>query len=53
MVRKLIRIGNSNGVTLDKKMLQSVGLDGASYIWIEPNKEKTKIMIRKRAPTDW
>jgi antitoxin component of MazEF toxin-antitoxin module len=53
MLRKLIRIGNSNGVTLDKKMLKAVGLDGATYVVIEPDKNKKSIIIRPRKTNDW
>ncbi|KKQ41644.1 MAG: hypothetical protein US59_C0025G0007 [Candidatus Levybacteria bacterium GW2011_GWB1_37_8] len=53
MIRKLIRIGNSVGVTLDKKMLRSIGLDGITWVWIEPDKKKKSIIIRKRAEKDW
>lgn len=53
MVRKLIRIGTSNGVTLDKKMLQAVGLSGATYVVIEPDKKEKRIIIRARKDTDW
>lgn len=53
MIRKLIRIGNSNGVTLDKKMLRSLGMDGVTWVWIEPDKINKKIIIRKREDKDW
>ena len=53
MVRKLIRIGTSHGVTLDKKMLRVVGLDGATYLVIEPDKKGKSIIIRARKDTDW
>lgn len=53
MVRKLIRIGTSHGVTLDKKMLQAVGLGGVTYVVIEPDKKGKSIVIRKREPSDW
>ena len=53
MVRKIFRVGHSVCVTLDKKMLQSVGLDGVSSVWIEVDKSKKKIVIGKRAPHHW
>lgn len=53
MVRKLIRIGNSVGVTLDKKMLRSLEMDGVTWVWIEPDKKGKKIIIRKRTENDW
>ena len=53
MVRKLIRIGTSHGVTLDKKMLQAVKLDGASYVVIEADKNKKQIIIRAKKASDW
>lgn len=53
MVRKVIRIGNSVGVTLDKRMLKALGMDGLTWIWIEPDKNKKGIIIRKRKDTDW
>jgi len=53
MIRKLMRIGNSVGVTLDKKMLRSLGMDGATWVWVEPDKNKKQIVIRKRDENDW
>lgn len=53
MVRKLIRIGNSVGVTLDKKMLHELGMDGLTWVWVEPDKSKKKILIRKREENEW
>ncbi len=53
MVRKLIRIGNSVGVTLNKKMLRTLGMDGITWVWVEPDKNKKKIIIRKRGKNEW
>lgn len=53
VIRKIIRIGTSHGVTLDKKMLHAVGLDGVTYVVIEPDKKGKSIVIRKREPSDW
>lgn len=53
MVRKLYRAGNSVVVTLDKNMLRAVGLDGITYVVIEPDKKGKSIIIRKREETDW
>lgn len=53
MIRKVMRIGNSVGVTLNRKMLQALGLDGTSEVWIEPDKNKKIIIIRKRTEKDW
>ncbi len=53
MVRKLTRIGNSVGVTLDRKMLRQLGMDGVTYVWIELDKSKRKIIIRKRSENEW
>jgi antitoxin component of MazEF toxin-antitoxin module len=53
MIRKLLRIGNSVGVTLDKKMLKAIGLDGATFVAIEMNKNKKGILIRKRCENEW
>jgi hypothetical protein len=40
-------------VTLDKKMLQELGLNGVIYVVVEPDKNKKRIIIRKREETDW
>lgn len=48
-----MRIGNSVGVTLDKKMLHALGLDGMTYVWIEPDKNGKRIIIRKKAENEW
>lgn len=53
MVRKLMRIGNSVGVTLDKKMLNSLNMEGDTYLWVEPDKNKKQIIIRRRTQNDW
>lgn len=53
MVRKLMRIGNSVGVTLDKKMLRNLGLDGITWLWVEVDKKGKRIIIRKRGENDW
>lgn len=53
MVRKLITIGNSVGVTLDKKMLLSIGLDGATYVVIELDKKGKGIIVRERKENEW
>ena len=53
MIRKLMRIGNSVGVTLDKKMLHALGLDGVGELWVEPDKKGKRIIIRKREENDW
>jgi len=53
MVRKLMRIGNSVGVTLDRKMLRSIGLDGTTWLTIEVDKNKKRILLRKRAENEW
>lgn len=53
MIRKLIRIGNSVGITLDKKMLKSIGMDGVSFLAIEIDKNKKRIIVRKREENEW
>jgi antitoxin component of MazEF toxin-antitoxin module len=53
MIRKLLRIGNSVGVTLDKKMLRAIDLDGSTFVAIEMSKNKKGILIRKRGENEW
>ncbi len=53
MVRKVFRVGNSVCVTLDKKMLQALGLNGVTYVVVEPDKNKKQIIIRKKTENDW
>lgn len=53
MIRKLYRAGNSVVVTLDKKMLHELGLDGLTYVVVEPDKNKKQILIRKKTENDW
>jgi len=48
-----MRIGNSVGVTLDKKMLRSIGLDGATWLTIEVDRNKKRILLRKREEDEW
>lgn len=40
MVRKVFRVGNSVCITLDKKMLHRLGLDGITTLWVEPDVKK-------------
>ena len=53
MLRKLMRIGNSVGITLDKKMLRSLNLDGETYLWIEVDKKAKRIIVKKSGQNDW
>lgn len=53
MVRKLMRIGNSVGVTLDKKMLRSLGMDGITWLVIEADQRQKRIILRKRKDNEW
>jgi len=53
MIRKLMRIGNSVGVTLDKKMLRSLGMEGDSFVAIEADAKNKRILIRKRKKNEW
>lgn len=53
MVRKIFRVGHSVCVTLDKKMLSNLGMDGLTQVWVEPEKNKKHIIIRKRTQEDW
>jgi antitoxin component of MazEF toxin-antitoxin module len=48
MIRKLLRIGNSVGITLDKRMLRDLGLDGVTWIKIELDKNGKRIIVSKR-----
>lgn len=53
MIRKIIRIGNSVGITLDKKMLKQLGLDSVTYIKLEPDITRRRIIIKKRGKNEW
>ena len=53
MIRKLIRIGNSHGVTLDKRMLRDTGLESVTYLAVELDKKNQRIIIRKRRENEW
>lgn len=53
MIRKVFRVGHSVCVTLDKKMLRDSGMDGITYVWVEPDKHGKKIIIRKRKDNEW
>ncbi|HUD09498.1 MAG TPA: hypothetical protein VMR77_01690 [Patescibacteria group bacterium] len=53
MVRKLFRVGHSVCITLDKKMLNSLGMDGVTWLWVEPDKKGKRIIIRNRTDKDW
>lgn len=48
-----MRVGNSVGITLDKKMLNSLGMDGVTWLWVEPDKKGKRIIIRNRTDKDW
>lgn len=53
MIRKLMRVGNSIGITLDKKMLRRIGLDGVTWIKVELDIKKKIILLKKRNDDDW
>ena len=53
MIRKIFRVGHSVCVTLDKKMLKDLGMDGTTYVWVEPDKKGESIIIRKRKNNEW
>lgn len=53
MVRKLIRIGNSVGVTLHKRMLRDLGMDGVTYLIVEADPRQKRIIIRKKKDKEW
>lgn len=53
MIRKVFRVGHSVCVTLDKKMLRDLGMDSATFVWVEPSKNKKQIIIRKRRNGEW
>ena len=53
MVRKIFKVGHSVCVTLDKKMLINLGMDGLTQVWVEPDKKGKRIIIRKRGKNDW
>ena len=53
MIRKLMRIGNSVGVTLDKRMLRDLGMDGVTWLVVEADSRQKRIIIRKRKPNEW
>lgn len=53
MVRKIVRIGNSVGVTLSKKMLRRIGMDGATWASIQLDTKRKQIIIRKRQEDEW
>ena len=53
MIRKLIRIGNSYGVTLDKRMLREAGLESVTHLGLELDKKNQRIIIRKRHENEW
>ena len=53
MVRKLMRVGNSMAITLDKRMLRDLGMSGTTYLWVEPDKNHKQVIIRKRNKNEW
>lgn len=53
MIRKLMRIGNSVGVTLDKKMLRSLSMDGITWFVVEADPRQKRIILRKRKDNEW
>jgi len=34
-------------------MLNSLGMDGVTWLWVEPDKKGKRIIIRKREEEDW
>ena len=48
-----MRIGNSVGVTLDKRMLRDLGMDGVTWLAIEADFKQKRIIIRKKKDKEW
>lgn len=48
-----MRIGNSVGVTLHKKMLRDLDMDGVTWLVIEADAKQKRIIIRKRLENEW
>lgn len=48
-----MRIGNSVGVTLHKKMLRDLGMDGVTWLIVESDPKQKRIIIRKRQENEW
>ena len=46
MFYKLIKVGNSVGITLPKKLLDIMGLEQGEDVMIEPNMENRTIVIK-------
>jgi len=53
MIRKLIKIGNSYGVTLDKRILKETDLLNEKYLYVDVDKQGQRIIIRKRKQNEW
>lgn len=48
-----MRIGNSIGVTLHKRMLRDLGMDGVTWLVVESDPKQKRIIIRKRKDKEW
>lgn len=46
MVYKIIKIGNSNGITLPKKLLSLLELEQGEEVFIEPDLKNRTIIIK-------
>lgn len=40
-------------VTLDKRMLRDLGMDGVTYLIVESDPKGKRIIIRKRKEKEW
>lgn len=47
IVRKVIRIGNSIGVTIDRGILDQTNINPGNWVAIKPGKEKGTLIVTK------
>ena len=46
-IRKVMRVGNSIGVTIDRAILDRVGIKPGNWVVVQPEKRKGTLVIKK------
>ena len=40
-------------MTLDKKLMREIGIEYNDWVWVEPDRQGKRIIIRKRRDNEW
>jgi len=47
IIRKIIKVGNSIGVTIDRTILDRAGINPGNWVEVKPGKRKGILVVKK------